>query len=519
MAERKMAPHVARAIGAAQAKPAPATGPGHRLAPHVAAAVRPSAAAPAAQPFRPPQPATAPHVAAAVARPGHAMAAGPLQKKAPVLPAIARHVAAAIAPPAPASRPAAPPAVAPAAPTGRLAGLSAHLAAAQAKMTFSPRPNALHVPAACGVVQPSRDLAKEKKNISKTVDKVNNKIVKIDKSHQNYFVGHVTSLQNQKVAIKHLPKSKKKLKLTREQTRISGFAYSIREKYKFTPEVQIGLLLDTNTNHRSFSISTNKKSFNTKLAGKLGTGGTSIRRFYRKRLRQFHVERRGMQLHRAVRTLKVGEINAVLKKAYQIEPNDEDAFLEQVDKLLAREAHIKTKLDEMRLRQKAARALAISSKRKLRMRATKNTGSIHSESSILGEKKKTQDLIMVVGTKVPCLACRAFFQGKNVSQAVLSHSSFAWLSLASLKQLGFEKGDIEGYLDHLYEVLGKVPDLYQHGDKDGELTEDNFTWGDDDTDSEDEDAMKGFVVREVVKPTKKDESIFKRIDDFVSNNF
>lgn len=483
--ERKLAPHVARAIGAAQAKLPPAGAaagpPGRpapaRVAPHVAAAIQ-ACSRPGAT--RPP----APHLARSLAPPVQTKAAAaPARPAAHVAAAIARPGGAAQAMPRPPQRPL-PPALAPA-----LSG---------------------------PVVQRSRDLQKEKKTIFDAIDEVNKSIVTTDPTKVNFFFGEVTSLQNQKVGIRQLPK--KKLKLDKEQTRVSNFALSVRDRFKLPPEVQIALVHDTKKDKRYFRMSANKKKFNEKLSQSLEQSGT-VEKFYSKHLRKFHIRSRRNQLFQQARTLSASELNAILEDAYKLESTDKDSFYSIVCQQIAMAAHRKNRLNEHRLRIKSARALAIHARRMLKLKVTKNTKDFHAESSILDEKKPHEKLEMVLGTKVPCIACTAFFHGKKVPEAILHHTSFGWFSFSSLSQLGFGKGEIKKYLEHLHETLGKVPDVFQHEQKDGDLTGENFTFDEPDTDSEDEDAIQGFDFDLIPKTTAKDKSMIKKIETFQNKNF
>lgn len=524
MGERKMAPHVARAIGGLQAKPA---GSPHLSrtppAPHVAAALRPPprpAAAPV-QPFAPAARPPAAHVQAAQSR-------AALQRQAAAPPRTpAAHVARGVAAQAKPATPAAPtraPHVAAALAGGaqpkpaphRLAALASHVRAAQAKMG-----------PAGEVVQRARrtkeDLEERKKEIRKIVGKVNETIEDDDSDREDFFVSQVTSFQNEKIGIRDLPT--RDLVLGRRQSQVSNFAYLVKHHFKAGPEVQIALLQDAQKQRSGFLLSTNTGRANRKLKEDLPTkiARRNVKYFYQDSLRSKNVRIRMQQVEsQARRSLKVAKLRGILSNVESQKLGSKKEFLKEVSWQIARQMHKDTRRNEMRVRMKSARGLAYSSSlRKLPLSITSNSDDIHSESDILntvGGKKKTS-IEFVVGTKVPCIACQTMFWGKGVQDAILDHTSGAWLSKSSMKQLGFTPTQVRRYLLHIGEILDGV-DLYQHDDPHGEIGIENMTDLDSDpsSDSEDDEVVDEFRYT-AIGGTKRGDDLVNRIELFATNVF
>jgi hypothetical protein len=195
------------------------------------------------------------------------------------------------------------------------------------------------------------------------------------------------------------------------------------------------------------------------------------------------------------------------------------AFDKEVNRLLALKAHKSTRRDEGRRRMKSARQFAYGPiHSSLPVDVANNDEEIHAESAIYTqtEKNPNEEITKVYGTKVPCLACQTFFRGKGVGDKMMDHSSFAWLSESSLKQLGFKKGEIQLYLLHIRATLGGSG-INEYGVSSGEIAITDLTVDSDPaSDSEDEDARKGFDYQTLGSgkktPTKKDKDFRMEID-------
>lgn len=518
---------VAAGIGVAQAKPGPAgprpaptkssppTAPADHLRRALAAAqARPAQAKIAVPAAAPPGP--APHVARAMAVASACPATTAARIQAKTAPAPAPHVAAAIARPGP------PPADA------RIARLASHLQAAQAKMS-PPHTPAAHVPSALagpgvGVLQASRrtkkDLDERKKKVKKIVETANKEIKKkkLTTGGSDFFESKVTSFQDQKIVIKNLPQQN--LKLTRRQSHVSSLAYIVKHHFKTGPELQIGLLRDRNDDNTAFVFSSNTSKDNRRIE-KFTSRRRNLTSYYQKTLRRKNVQLRLDQLRKEARKLKITKLRQILSRVHKIESNDEWRFLSLVSREIAFEAHINSRAEAMRLRMKAARRMAYRWKlRHLPIKVTKNQQNIHSESSILKENPDTkkQNLELVVGTKVPCISCLTFFKGKKVPDKILEHTSATWLSESSMKQLGFDTDEIKKYLLHIATVL-KGATVYQHLSRDGEIPVESLDIDNDpSTDSEDESAIDDYDYTSLTN-TKAGTKLQDTIHDFIEDNF
>ena len=479
MTDRKLAPHVARAIGAAQAKPNPALGKPRPAIPAPAAHVRQAVGAVQAKPAAAVQPRVAPHMARALAPPSAATAGRLVQAKP--APALAPHVTAALG-------------------TGAAAVLQASKKSKAA-------------------------LDQRKVEVRDIVVKVNDRVEKLTPGRTNYFESKVTSFQDQKIAIRNLPSQN--LELSRKQSHFSSLAYVIKHHFDVGPEFQIGLLGDRQNNSKAFVFSSNTGAANRRIEKRTKTR-KNLKDYYKQALRHRNSRARAEQLVKDARKLKVTKMRQILTESLRVS-NDKASFLKLVNSKIGREVHANTRTDELRLRMKAARRLSYRwTNGSLPIEVTQNTKNIHSESSILTEypKNKNQQLKMVMGTKVPCISCLAFFRGKNVPDLILDHTSATWLSKSSMEQLGFTTDQIDKYLLHIAKVLNNA-NIYQHVSRDGEIPVEKLNIDDDpSSDSEDEDAIEDYSYKTLKQPnkgrktgTKLGIKLHGMIEDFVDDNF
>ena len=509
---RPVAPHVRAAVGhpaptpAAQAKAAPA--PARPVAPHVRAAVGHPAPAPAAQAKAAPAPArpVAPHVRAAVGHPAPAPAA---QAKTTGMKPPAAHVAAAVArssaKPAAQAKPAA---------TATARTPAPHLAAAlQRAPAPPPRP-------AAGVLQRSaRQVAwqKRRQGYIDDVGATNQTIHGLDNTQPSYFTLFPDVPADVKVSISGLPSSGP-LKLGQTESQMVNFSYSMKEISEAAPELQTAIISDKSKKISSIRLSANDKKTNKRLVGLVKK--RKLSEVYKDEVRPYHVTKRRKMLERTATSLSKTEIRAILdeaKKDPQVKIRKD--FDKEVNRRLALKAHKSTRKDEGRRRMKSARQFAYGPiHSSLPVDVANNDQEIHAESAIYTqtEKNTNEEITMVYGTKVPCLACQAFFRGKGAPHLMIDHSSFAWLSESSLKQLGFKKGEIQQYLLHIRATLGNSG-INEYGVSSGEIAITDLTVEDDpSSDSEDEDARTGFDYRKLSsgkkKPTKKDQSFLMEIE-------
>lgn len=524
--ERTLAPHVARAVAAVQAKL-----PAHARP----AQARPVAAAPAT---RPAAAQLAPHVA-------RAMAGAVSPKTAPPARTAAAHVAAAVA---------APPAISP--PAGRLPRLAAHLQAAQARMATPALPTApaAHVAAARhaqlpGAVQamkrsapPPKNKAKKKRKvdtsssgtpstspppkehpsvknkvvIDNAVSNVNSQIASLDPSTPKFFSYTGTGIPTQPIDLFGL--GKRALKLSREDSSLSNLAYATKGLSEVGPEIQYGVVSNRKSGQRHLRISGNSKDSNDWIRGTLPSSNR-LEDFYKQTLRPHHVRVRREELQQNAQHLTTSEFDQVLEEAYQDFADDQDGFRTQVNFLAGYRVHKKFRKTKKRQRSKSARHLAYGSHKDWRLEVATNSKDIHAESAILTETLTNTDEVLekVRGTKVPCVSCTTFFHGKKVPAAILNHTSGAWLSESSMAQLGFKLTEIENYLNHIHQQL-KGAKLYSYDGNNGEIAiEDQTVELDPSSDSEDEEAHLGIDVRS--QTTLKGQKLLARMDSFEARHF
>lgn len=490
MEGRKPAPHVARSIAAAQAKPSQQVGRN---------AAQPKAAG--APGVRPP----ASHVAAALAR----VAAPPAAALPKILPATAPaaprapHVAAALA----ASRSAQPKA-GPARPQ-----VAAHVAAAAERRGAPPPP--------AGVVQRSQAAWLKRKQAYVDGTAEGNKAIKtLTGSSQNYFDLSADVPADVKVAIHGQPRSGP-LNLNRDASQMVNFSYSLKELQSVEPELQTALIRNTTSaTIDKIRLSANTSTINSGIR-KL-TKTRNLGKLYRKEIRPFHVTRRRAMLEREAAKVGKRDLRKILDEVKERKKGKARVSFDRgVNKRLAALLHARTKKEEARKRMKSARGFALDPRYTgLPVHVPDNTDNIHAESAIEAETETqpNEEIAMVYGTKVPCLACQAFFQGKGVRNLLMDHSSFAWLSESSLKQLGFKKDEIKDYLLHIRSTLGTLG-LNEYGVSSGEISIADLTVDDDPaSDSEDEDARSAFDYRKVgsgkKKPSKKDLELQTEIEKY-----
>lgn len=536
MQGRKPAPHVARSIAVAQAKPGSQVG--RKEAVHVSAAtVRPGAPAQAklASPLAP-----APHVAAAIARPSPQLAApkAVLPKVAPVHRAPAAHLAAALASRGAAqAKPAAsrPPAahVAAALSAARAAqaksiparpAAAAHVAAAAARGQAAPPPAARP-----GVVQRSQAAwLKRKQGYVDGTQAANQAISTLTGNASDYFKLHADVPADSKASIIGLTQSGP-LALDQDASQMVNFSYSLKERGSVEPELQTALIRDkTSKAVTRIRISANTSAINSTLAG--FTTRRKLGNYYKRVIRPHHVERRLGMLEREASLIGKRDLRAVVEsvRKSQVAKGDPSRknFYRKVNKKLALLLHQRTRKAEARKRMKSARGFAFDPRyTNLRIHFPDNTDNYHAESAIQEEtdNQPNEEIERVYGTKVPCLACQAFFQGKGVRALLMDHSSFAWLSKSSLKQLGFTEDQIKEYLLHIRTTLGTLG-INEYGASSGEIMISDLTVdADPASDSEDEDARTSFKFKRVgsrkKKPSKKDTEFKMEIETVGNKHF
>lgn len=578
---KESAPHVARAVVAAQAKPAAvaarAGAPAAHVARTVARVVSPKAAAPPAKP--------ASHVARAAAGPllpkvaktggkpaahvARAMAGTLSPKSAAPAAKPAQHVARAMtgtlspkasaAAPQPAAHVAAAVSAATghaprqaAAQPGRLARLAAHLQAAQARLApAGPAAPAAHVAAASragAAVQPMKRAATTKKKppakkqktapaptatppgsapdehyskkfkviVDTAVSNVNAEIVTANTSQPNFFTYKGTGIPTQPVELTHL--GKRALKLSAEDSSLANLAFSTKGLGSVGPEIQFGVVRNRKSGQRQLRISGNSQSYNDKIRAKI-PASNRLEDYYRDSLRARHVEQRREELQQNSQHLNAGEIDKVLAESLEIHPDDREAFRGLASQLAGYKVHKKYRATPNRQRSKSARRLAYGSHKDWRIEVATNSTDIHAESAILSETLANADeeLEKVRGTKVPCVSCSTFFRHRKVPAAILEHTSGAWLSESSMKQLGFDLKEIEKYLKHIHKVLGPVT-LNSYDGANGEIAIKDQTLNlDPASDSEDEEAHTAIDIRQ--QTTAKGRKLLARIDKFEKQNF
>jgi hypothetical protein len=472
MSERKLAPHVARAIGAAQAKPEPAAGAASRApAPHLSRALAPGAS-PQARPAGE-RPGPAAHVRQAVAR-------GGLQQKAQPAASPAPHVAAAMARPAPDVR-------------GQAPRAGAARGALQ-RMELS--------------TQEAKKLAQKQKQSKQTRERSarlkSYLEIGIGEVHQDLekpFFKAFTSgpVQDFKVGIEGLETSP--LKVGEDLSQLSNFSTSIKEIYDAKPEVQTAIVRDKTTNQIRVKLSTNFNSKNKLI--RRDTGGATLKTYYKELVRPSHVVKRQNSVKSHLRRLKDGEIVKVLDETLE-KVKDKSEFDKTANLKLAKIGHQGSKTGEVRRRLKSARRFSLRSEYSdVPIEVVDNPFNFHSESAILDECiSKNEELRKVIGTKVPCLACKAHFAGKSVPELLLRHTSFGWVSTSSMKQLGrslkgtISQKDVTWYLNHLHEKLGGS-ELKAYSVSSGEISIQDLTVRDDSSDSEDEEAQTKYDYRTI----------------------
>lgn len=483
--------------GPLQAKPAAAP------APHVARAMAAGRAG-AVQAKTVAAPAPAPHVRTAIAAhrapPGSAQA-----KQAPLPPP---HVAAAVAagrnPGAAQARPAAP-----------LPQPAAHLAAALYQGQAAGQ-GAVQAMKRKATVDRKETVRKKRKLIDDTVEQVNREIRNNNPKQQNFFEYKGTGILTQPVNISKLKKAK--LKLDSEQSGLSNLSFGVKQLEKVGPEVQFGIVENTQSGSRKIRISANESKFNQKIRKRLPKSGR-LEDLYREELRKKNVENRRQDLEKHSQKLSQKQVNESLDFAFGIESNDKEDFLQILNYRLGQEVHSLTRKNDQRRRAKSARKMAYDSHKDLEIEVVTNEKNIHAESAIVLETLKNphEKLRKVAGTKVPCISCTTLFRKYKVEDAILDHTSGAWLSESSMTQLGFKPNEIEGYLRHIHSVIGKST-IYQHSVKSGEISVKQQTVDDDpSSDSEDEDATQLFEFGEVTNKSGRDRKA--QIKRFVKKHF
>jgi hypothetical protein len=500
-----MAPHVARAVGTVQAKQlAAGPSPMAPVAPHLAKALyRPAPASPPAQAKRAGPPALAPHVARAVA--GIPSGAGPGR--------LAAHLAAAqarMAPPAPA-----PAAHVAAALRGGAAAGAAVQAMKRTRQTGK-KDEKVVKKQKLDNSKAQENTKKRKEKIEQSVGEVNRQIFASNKSQPDFFKYVGTGIPTQPIDIRNLGNAP--LKLDEESSGFSNLAFSIKNRDDVGPEVQLGLVSDPRSSRRFVRASANEKGFNDTIRSNVPKS-KKLQDYYREALRSLHVRWRCEDLQKNSQHLSLSEIDQILLEAYQTFPDDEDSFLTQVNFLAGYKVHKKTRKLARRQRSKSTRKLAYESHKDLELEVIPNEENFHAESGILHHTSKNSNEVLekVVGTKVPCVSCTAFFHGKNVPSKILNHTSGAWLSEPSMKQLGFKPDEIEKYLLHIHSKLGNVL-VNRHVGSNGEITVKQQTIElDPSSDSEDEDAIVDFDIE--VQTTKKGEKLLARVESFMARKF
>jgi hypothetical protein len=524
MSEKKLAPHVARAVGAVQAKEAP--GQTRPPAPHLARAL----AAPTAriQPqHQASAPPVAPHVAAALSRAAApTVPARPLQKQAAPVSATAPHVASGIR---------LPPAVPRSA--GGKGGASPH--SLQAKALPAPPP-AAHLEAALrrgAAGAPAKAVQMSKKPRNKTTTgtarkKTRKELTQERKERNQLYIDTEVNDINQrlrqplfesftkgavqdfKVGIKGI--QQENLVLGDLTSKMSNFSTSIMGIYEAKPEVQTGIVSNRKTGQVKLKISSNVNSKN-KLIRK-DVGDKTLSQFYRSTVRPYHVIKRRNSVRSSIRKLSESQIRDVLEETAKVS-KDEGEFLEKTRQNLALKGHQDSKeKSEVRRRVKSARRFSLKSDYKdTRLDIPDNKDEFHAESLILQDcLAKNEDLQQIIGTKVPCLACKAYFSSKNAPGLLLRHTSFGWVSASSLKQLGralketISQEDVRWYLGHLQQHL-KVVDLRAYNVSSGKISIKDMTLGgDSSSDSEDVDARDGYKIDSFGDEQPEKKSLRKR---------
>jgi hypothetical protein len=454
MTDRKLAPHVARAIGAAQAKPDPARSAERVAAPHLSRALA-AGGAPQAK-LAGGRPGPAPHVRQAVAR-------CVLQQKTPPSPRPAPHLAAALAAPPPVVQ----------------------------KMELSP--------------EQAKLLAKQERR-RRTLERATQQRGYIDTGigelhrglEKPFFTAHHSGpVQDFKVGIAGLETAP--LGLDLELSQLSNFSTSIKDLYGAKPEVQTAIVRDKSTNQTRVKLSTNFNAKNKRI--RKDTGGTTLKAFYGKDLRPSHVAKRHNSVKSHLRRLDDSEIEKTLEETW--DPTKGEKEFDQAANLrLAKIGHLGSRQGEVRRRIKSTRQLALNSAYSdALVEVADNPFDYHAESAVLDECiAKNEELQKIIGTKVPCLACKAHFAGKSVPGLLLRHTSFGWVSSSSMKQLGrailgtITQEDVAWYLNHLHKTLGGS-DLKAYAVSSGKISVKDLTVFDDPSDSEDEEAQTKYDYR------------------------
>lgn len=368
-------------------------------------------------------------------------------------------------------------------------------------------------------MQPAKQAAwlKRKQGYIDDVTATNTTIHGLDNTQPSYFTLFPDVPADVKVSISGLPSSGP-LNLGQTESQIVNFSYSMKEISKAAPELQTAVISDKTKKINRIRLSANDKKTNKKLVGLVN--GKKLSDVYKDRVRRHHVTKRRTTLERAAASLSKTELRAIVNevKGNPKVKNRKD-FDKEVNRLLALKAHKSTRKDETRRRMKSARQFAYGpTHSNLPVDVANNDEEIHAESAIYTQtaKNPNEEITMVYGTKVPCLACQTFFRGKGVSNLMIDHSSFAWLSESSLKQLGFKKGEIQKYLLHIRTTLGTAG-INEYGVSSGEIAITDLTVdADPASDSEDEDARNEFDYQKLgsgkKKATKKDQAFLMEID-------
>jgi hypothetical protein len=183
-------------------------------------------------------------------------------------------------------------------------------------------------------------------------------------------------------------------------------------------------------------------------------------------------------------------------------------FRGKVARHIAFMQHRNLKTTEDVRRMKSSRAYVKQGKYgKTPVRIPKNNKDFHAETAIKNELPPNEQMDSVGGTKVACLACQGSFTKDKCEHLLGNQTSFAWLSESSMGQLGHGVGKQEDYMVDLQKTLQpRMNKLQFYKGKQGTISTSDMTMeANDDTDSEDEEAVNQFA---------NDNDVVKHADDF-----
>jgi RHS repeat-associated protein len=316
---------------------------------------------------------------------------------------------------------------------------------------------------------------------------------------------------NPAVLLKGMPQAQK-MEITKAQARFANFSLLVKTeansytKKPVTPEIQTAAVSDGR-----ILVSGNTENSNNKIRPE---EDTTVEAFYIDKLRPINVRNREAVIKQVAKgmTKKKADQQALLKIIRKVQADSEKAGKplapEDLTKAVARELSAKGLRHPLRVRSTSARGFVKEHGDKI-LHVPPNKTNIHAEAAIAKALEEQEGVIEAIGgTKVACLACRAYFKHQGLEDLLGKYAGYVWISAASQTQLGeiTEVGNLTQLLVEIKNLLSEdIEDLEFYTGKGGEFKPEDMEHESDieGYDSEDEEAIRNVVGSDEVKALMK----------------